>query len=176
MKAGWKMLGLAATAAAAACAPKKAEPPPPPPPPPPVVTRPPPPPPAVDWPDRPTTPGDWIYSRSGQGSQAVYGPPASEAAFIMRCEPARRQVTLEREGVGTAARLRIRTTTLDRTLAATARREPLAYTSATLPANDPLLDAMVFSRGRFAVETDGLPMLVLPTWAEPARVVEDCRG
>jgi hypothetical protein len=34
----------------------------------------------------------------------------------------------------------------------------------------------VFSRGRFAVETDGLPTLVLQTWPEPARVVEDCRG
>jgi hypothetical protein len=142
-----------------------------------VVVRPPaPPPPAVDWPDRPPLPGDWIYTRTTLGSQAVYGPPASEAAFIIRCEAGRRQITLEREGVGTAPRLIIRTTTLDRTLSGTARREPLAYTSATLPASDPLLDAMAFSRGRFAVETDGLPTLVLPTWPEPARVVEDCRG
>jgi hypothetical protein len=46
---------------------------------------------------------------------------------------------------------------------------------AALPANDRLLDAMVFSRGRFTVEVPGTPMLVIPAWPEPARVVEDCR-
>ena len=56
------------------------------------------------------------------------------------------------------------------------QREPLAYATATLSAGDPILDAMVFSRGRFTVEAPGLPMLVLPTWPAPARVIEDCRG
>ena len=46
---------------------------------------------------------------------------------------------------------------------------------ATLSARDPLLDAIGFSRGRFAVEVAGLPDLILPTWAETERVVEDCR-
>jgi hypothetical protein len=44
-----------------------------------------------------------------------------------------------------------------------------------LAATDPLLDAIAFSRGRFAVEAPGLPTLILPTWPEPARVVEECR-
>jgi hypothetical protein len=35
---------------------------------------------------------------------------------------------------------------------------------------------MVFSRGRFTVEVPGAPMLVIPAWPEPARVIEDCRG
>jgi hypothetical protein len=45
----------------------------------------------------------------------------------------------------------------------------------SIPARDPLLDAIVFSRGRFAVETRGMAPLYLPSWPEVARVVEDCR-
>jgi hypothetical protein len=34
---------------------------------------------------------------------------------------------------------------------------------------------MAFSRGRFAIETAGLPTLYVPSWPEVSRVVEDCR-
>jgi len=47
--------------------------------------------------------------------------------------------------------------------------------AAVLPARDPLLDAMAFSKGRFAVEVAGLPTLYLPSWIEVSRVIEDCR-
>ena len=47
--------------------------------------------------------------------------------------------------------------------------------AAGLPARDPLLDAMAFSKGRFAVEVAGLPTLYLPSWIEVSRVIEDCR-
>jgi len=43
--------------------------------------------------------------------------------------------------------------------------------SASLSQNYPL-----FSRGRFMVHVDGLPDLILPSWPEPAHVIEDCRG
>lgn len=59
----------------------------------------------------------------------------------------------------------IRTTSTARTVPGTA-----------LPANDPLIDAMGFSRGRFIVETPGATPLVIPAWAEVQRVAEDCRG
>ena len=49
------------------------------------------------------------------------------------------------------------------------------YATATLAARDPFLDNMIFSRGRISIEVAGSPMLVLPSWAEAARVVEDCR-
>ena len=39
-----------------------------------------------------------------------------------------------------------------------------------------MLDAMVFSRGRFVVERTGAAPLVVPPYAEIGRVVEDCRG
>ena len=46
----------------------------------------------------------------------------------------------------------------------------------SLPASDPLLDQMAFSRGRFLVAAEGGPSLVVPAWPELARVVEDCRA
>jgi len=52
---------------------------------------------------------------------------------------------------------------------------PPAALAVSLAARDPLLDAMAFSRGRFAVETAGLPTLYVPSWTEVSRVIEDCR-
>ena len=45
-----------------------------------------------------------------------------------------------------------------------------------LGAYDPLLDAIVSSRGRIGVSVSGQPALVVPAWAEAARVIEDCRS
>jgi hypothetical protein len=43
-------------------------------------------------------------------------------------------------------------------------------------ANDPLLDAIAFSRGRLWVDVQGTSPLVLRSAAEPARSIEDCRS
>jgi hypothetical protein len=114
---------------------------------------------ASDWPDRPLTPGDWTYSSAAGGSEARFG-----GGFSLRCDSARRSLTLAREGAG--GPLRVRTTYGERSLAP----------GQALPAADPLFDEMAFSRGRFAVEAEGLDPLIVPAWAEPGRVVEDCRG
>lgn len=69
-------------------------------------------------------------------------------------------------------------------IATTSGRRPLlsdptlgggSWLVVSLPAGDPLLDAIAFSRGRFALEAAGLPTLYLPAWPELSRVVEDCR-
>lgn len=130
---------------------------------PPVRTSPPPlqaPPPAEtgagDWRDRPQTPGDWSYDAAA--GEARYGD------LSLRCDRGRRQVVLSRAGA--SGPLRLRTTYGERLLPA----------GGALPAADLSLDEMAFSRGRFTVDAPGLAPLVLPTWPEPARVVEDCRG
>jgi hypothetical protein len=51
-----------------------------------------------------------------------------------------------------------------------------AYVAAEIMSNDPILDAMAFSRGRILVEAEGQQPVILPSWAEIARIVEDCRG
>jgi hypothetical protein len=47
--------------------------------------------------------------------------------------------------------------------------------TAEVAASDSLLDAIAFSRGRFGVSVSGAGVMVVPTWAEVARVVENCR-
>lgn len=137
---------------------------------------PPPPPTPQDWRDMPLTPGNWFYSNQGGTSQALFGSANSEASFIVRCDRARRQVTLLRGGTSSGNMMTVRTSSSARNLPLSVQAEPLPYVLSSVGANDRLLDAMAFSRGRFTVEVPGLPMLVLPAWPEPARAIEDCRG
>jgi hypothetical protein len=66
----------------------------------------------------------------------------------------------------------VRTQTATRSFAASpAGRETLV----SFDPRAPMLDAMAFARGRFAVEAEGLSPLYLPSWPEVARVIEDCR-
>ena len=166
-------LAAAVILAVASCAPPKpppAEPPPPPPQPQPVRPTPAP---ALDWQSAPLAPGGWSWTgTAGTGrSSASFGEPG-RSALVLRCEE-NRQVTLTRAGAAHGSTITIRTSTNLRTLPAAAGEGGAV---ATLSAHDPLLDAMVFSRGRFAVEAPGTPLLIVAAWPEPARVVEDCRG
>ena len=172
-----RILVLGGAMLAAACVPRSQPPPPQQPQQRPEQPRPvPPPPPAPqDWRDIPLTPGNWYYRGGGETTRALFGAANSEAQFIVHCDRARRQVSLWREGVPGAAAMTIRTSSTARNLPGVLQREPLPYLIATVSAGDPILDAMVFSRGRFTVEAAGLPMLVIPAWPEPARVIEDCR-
>ncbi|HEX8124489.1 MAG TPA: hypothetical protein VF548_02805 [Allosphingosinicella sp.] len=116
-----------------------------------------------DAPGLPITAGDWTYSEVPGGSAARFGSAGAER-FSLRCDSGRRRIVLAR--TGTSAALRIATTYGQRALGS----------AAELPADDPLLDEMAFSRGRFTVEAEGLEALILPAWPEPARVIDDCRG
>lgn len=161
---------VAMSAALASCATRR-EPAPAPEPSPPIVIRetprPVPPPPIANWQDAPLAPGDWTHGQEGGISIARFGPPGAPS-FVLRCEPGR-QVSLTRTDAAAATALTVRTSSTARTLVARG-------SMALLPASDPLLDAIVFSRGRFAVETTGHGTLVVPAWPEAARVIEDCRG
>jgi hypothetical protein len=142
----------------------------------PSAPTPPPPPrpvaqPSTDWRDIPLTPGDWRYRQDGDGSEAVFALSGGGPAFIFRCDRTARGIQLVRP-VGGGSQLRITTSSTRRALPGS---PDAGGVSATLPASDPLLDAMVFSRGRFTVESESGAMLVIPAWPEPARVVEDCR-
>ncbi len=57
---------------------------------------------------------------------------------------------------------------------ATTRTLPTQRGSALLDVGDAALDAIAFSRGRFALGVSQL--LILPVQAEIGRVIEDCRG
>jgi hypothetical protein len=129
-----------------------------------LAVPPPAPPQAPDWRDLPLSSGDWSYAAAPEGSRALFGG----GVFTVRCDPARRQIELARIAAG-AGTMVVTTTYGTRNLALAAEGV------VRLPAADPLLDQMAFSRGRFTIEVDGLERLVIPAWPEPARVVEDCR-
>jgi hypothetical protein len=130
--------------------------------PPPPAPPPPSPPPPTDWRDLALTPGDWTWRADPAGSAAEFG--AGAPAFALRCRAG--QIVPERAGAAAGARLVVRTSFGERTIAS----------GAPIPAADPLFDQIAFSRGRFTIVAEGLPMLVIPSWPEPARAIEDCRG
>ena len=152
----------------AGCAPRRPESAPAPMPPPAPSARPQPASPPLPWQNAPLSPGDWTFGDEGGAASARFGTPA---AFELRCERSR-EISLVRAGA-TGGAIVVRTSFGQRSLPAAARPEGMA---ARLSPSDPLLDEMVFSRGRFAIEAQGVPLLILPSWPEPARVIEDCRG
>ncbi len=138
------------------------------PPPPPPVTRPP-----ADWRDAPYTPGTWRWSRNGGASSARYAEGPNGAALEFRCDRQNGVVLLIREGEARGSvPMVVTTTSTSRPLTARPLNGALVV---SLPARDALLDAIIFSRGRFAVEARGFAPIYAPTWPEIARVVEDCR-
>lgn len=149
-------LALLPFALASCVAPPREAPAPPPPPPP----APPPPsvPLAADWNDWPFTPGAWRYANG----VATFGTGLATLA----CDARGGRVTLSLGNAGPSA-ITVRTTSASRVLPA----QPAA-----LAANDPLLDAMAFSRGRVVFQQAGVRPLVLRADAEIGRVIEDCRG
>jgi hypothetical protein len=117
-----------------------------------------------DWRDWPLTPGNWSYGVQGGGSVARFGTPGAAPALTLSCDFSTRQVRLARAGA--TGDLTVRTSTTLRALPA----------AGAIAGNDPLLDAIAYSRGRFVVQQAGAPPLVVPTWTEIDRVIQDCRG
>ena len=130
-----------------------------------------------NWMDAPQTAGDWFYRRSSGTTVALFGTAGTDARFALTCRLADRTVTLARAGAASGSvPMRIRTETADRALTAQPTGGEMPSLVATVSANDPILDAMAFSKGRFTVEAAGQSALYLPSWPEVTRVVEDCRG
>ena len=118
--------------------------------------------------------GDWIYGRTATGSEASFRNGAGPAQLTLRCTRATRRVTIAKAATGAAPFLSVWTSSLSRSIPAS-YQPTTQQLVADLAAMDGLLDAMAFSRGRLGVSVTGQPALVLPSWEEIARVVEDCR-
>lgn len=165
------ILALATLAACVARTPPPAPLPPPVPPQPVAPPAPPAPAPApAAWEDGPLAPGDWTYVGAGPAAEARFGTPDA-IFFALRCEAGGR-IAILRPGADAGA-VTILTSFGERIVPASA---DAAGAAAALPASDLLFDQMAFSRGRFLVRAAGAEDLVLPSWPEPARLIEDCRG
>ncbi len=122
--------------------------------------------------DAPATPGDWTY----RGGTAAFGQLGAQPLLTLRCDAASGTIEIARAGSAVAAlQMRVLTEFQDRALDAVPSGTTPPTIVARVPARDALLDAMAFSKGRFAIEIAGLPSLYAPSWAEVTRVIEDCR-
>ncbi|MDF0541369.1 hypothetical protein PX699_03365 [Sphingobium sp. H39-3-25] len=135
------------------------------------------PPPSADWTLWPLTPGSWAYRPQASGGVAVFSPPQGAPLATIRCELSTRRVMISRGGVPShsAATMIIRTSFGSAQWPATMQAAPVPQVLATRGANDQTLDQIAYSRGRFSIDVPGMATLILPTWAEITRVIEDCR-
>lgn len=130
---------------------------------------------AMDFSYSPVSPGSWRYRAVGGGSEASFVDSSGALRIVISCGKVTRLVTLSRISGAPAASLSFWATSLSRSLPARFD-QPSGRVIAQVSANDALLDAIAFSRGRFAVSMPGSPALVLPVGAEVDHVVEDCRS
>ena len=129
----------------------------------------------ADYSNSATAPGSWSYVAIAGGSEARFMDATGTIRLVVGCSRATRQVTIARTSAAPAASVSVWTSSLSRDVPA--RFEPNAMrVSAQLAAFDGLLDAIVFSRGRFAVSMPGFSALVVTAGPEAARVIEDCRS
>ncbi len=119
----------------------------------------------TSWMDVPQTPGDWRYGPIAGGTAGSFGEAASEPRFAIRCLR-RGEIELVRYGnfAGDDA-MTVRTESVSRRVAGLPMTDNPSL-RAVLPASDSLLDAMAFSKGRFAIEARGVPTLIIS--ASPA--------
>jgi hypothetical protein len=127
-----------------------------------------------DWTDWPLAAGDWVYRQDERGSIALFGVPNTDAVVTLRCDKARQRIYLARAGSG-AGSIVIRSSSTLKEFAGSPTGGTLPYIATEIGPRDPILDAMIFSRGRIAIEASGQTPLAIPSWAEIGRVVEDCR-
>ena len=126
--------------------------------------------------DAPDTPGRWRYERNAGGPIAVFIGARGTGEFVLSCRSASGSIDLWRAGTSrTPQIMTIRTETATRSLQVVQAEDTNPYLTTSIAGADPLLDAMALSKGRFAVEVAGQPLLILPSWAEVSRVIEDCR-
>ncbi|MFL6777011.1 MAG: hypothetical protein ACJ8FN_11530 [Sphingomicrobium sp.] len=119
--------------------------------------------------------GNWTYTTAADGSGAVFADTSGTPQLWVRCTRATRRVTISKAATVTAPSINVWTSSQAKSVAS-------SFNAATgrltidLANYDPLLDAIVSSRGRVGFSVGSQPPLVVPPWAEVARVIEDCRA
>jgi hypothetical protein len=137
---------------------------------------PPPPRPTGDWRDAPITPGTWRWSMVDGRSTARFAQPGLTPLVELTCLRDRGTVRLAHAGEATMpVPLVLVTTSGTFPLLSDPAAGTATQVGVLIPARERSLDALAFSRGRFAVEVTGLSPSYLPAWPEVARVIEDCR-
>lgn len=127
-----------------------------------------------DWSVDELTAGEWVL----EGNRVVrFTRSNGELLAAIGCVDG--QLRLGRSGLlpqDIRAVFRIRASAGERELGVQRADQASRWIETALPAADPLWDSMIYSRGRFVIETTMQAPLVLPTRPAVQRVVETCRG
>ena len=118
--------------------------------------------------------GGWTFATTADGSEATFANSSKLPQVAIRCVRSTRKIAILKVAPSPSPSLWVWTSSDKKSL-------PASFDATTgrvvaeLSAYDPLLDAIASSRGRIGFSTSGLAALVVPPWAEVARVIEDCR-
>jgi hypothetical protein len=118
--------------------------------------------------------GNWTYESTNEGSHATFSNSSGLPQLTIRCTRSTRRVAIVKAASLASPSLWIWTSSEKMSLPAT-YDSSTSLVSTDLGAYDPLLDAIASSRGRIGFSSSGLQALVVPPWADIARVIEDCR-
>ncbi|NUQ17745.1 MAG: hypothetical protein HOP95_04725 [Sphingomonas sp.] len=119
--------------------------------------------------------GNWVYATASDGSSATFDNLSGQPQLTIRCTRSTRHVAILKNSPIASPSLWIWTSSQTKTLPATYDASS-GRVRVDVGAYDPLLDAIASSRGRIGFSTSGLAALVVPPWADVARVIEDCRA
>ena len=128
----------------------------------------------TDFTYSPIVPGTWSYRVTNTGSEARFVDSRAVMRLTVACMRTTRRVNISLPYPAAVPSLSVWTSSAVRSLA-TRHLPAMQQLIAEIPAYDSLLDAIVFSRGRFAVTVPGAAPLVVPAWPEAMRIIEDCR-
>ena len=119
--------------------------------------------------------GSWTYAATSEGSDASFANLSAIPQLSVHCTRATRRVSISKPATAAAPTITVWTSSLTRSI-------PSSFNPATsrltvdLTNYDPILDAIAASRGRIGFGVGSESPLILPAWAEAARVIEDCRA
>ena len=119
--------------------------------------------------------GTWHYSAIANGSVATFDNPTGQPQLTIRCTRSTRRIAIQKSASAASPSLWVWTSSQTKMLPATFDASS-GWVSADLGAYDSFLDAIASSRGRVGFSTSGLAPLIVPPWADVARVIEDCRA
>lgn len=119
--------------------------------------------------------GGWTYNATADGSEAQFTASTGYGQLWLHCTRATRRVSIARLATIAAPSVDVWTSSATRKVASS-----FSPSSGRLTIEfenyDPLLDAIATSRGRIGFSIGSEPALVVPAWADVARVIEDCRS
>ena len=103
-------------------------------------------------------------------SEARYGEAGALPRLALTCDPRAAQIRMTWPGAA-AGPVIVRTSEGDMTLQGASSDAGMQVAFA---ARDPMLDRIAYSRGRFMLQASAQELIV-PSWPEISRVIEDCR-